>query len=245
MDRVPEPDPFILHPDNQLFLMLPRPKLLPGFFAGARFGTWVTFLVLILGTTIWVVQHWHATAMLTAPFGVRTDAQVERLWTEHEEETTFHVSYSYAPYQDDRLLRGQDRISPKVYESLRNGGSVRICYAMSEPTFSKTFSNCEDPPILSSLFLLWLVSFFVLNVIKDESLRRGRLLPGKIEEINGAWREGVFRVRVRYRFSTPKGRTMVGKARYRRNDLGKDPARLPLPGTPILVQYTAAYHYPV
>jgi len=236
----------LLHPYNQFFLTAPRSKLLPGLFPGRRRVTvWVVFLALTIGMTWWVLRGWHSTVMLTAPSGVYREAQVERLWTERNLETTYFVSYSYAPFHNDQLVHGRDQVSRSVHGSLIQGGTVRICYALREPTFSRAYPNCDDPPIFSSFFLLYWVSTWLIFVVKDESLRRGRLLPGEILEASGSKSEEQFFLRVKYRFSTPKGRSITARARYTRNDLGNDPSQLPLPGTPILVQYNAAFHHPI
>ena len=239
---------FLLDPANGPFVEATSNKRLPGLFRTRknRLLALAIFLFVTAASVALALEGWRTAVMLSAPSGLRRDAQVSDLRVDDNEGKVYRVSYRFAPYGDDRLIEGRDFVAKRFYEQLKRGGVIPICYASSEPALSKALPNCEDTPLVVSGFVITWVAAFLFVFLKDACLRRGRLVPGQIVAVDGVrGEEKTFILIVKYRLVTPGGRVLSGGARCSRTDLGEDLSGLPLPDTPLLVQYAYPFHRPL
>jgi hypothetical protein len=88
-----------------------------------------------------------------------------------------------------------------------------------------------------NLFVWAIVIGMLAKVRRTRRLEQfGRLLKGAVVDCKGTTdSDGDHTVTLRYTFSSPANRKMLGTERHTRNDLKR--ARLPAPGTPLAVLY--------
>lgn len=179
-------------------------------------------------------------------YGVSAQAEITDLSvsTDSESGDSYHASYRYIVRGQVRT--GRQQVNKGFYNRVEQGMNVPIVYATIDPNTSRILASDAGTPFI--LFITIFTAFWnlfvwaiLIGLFADaRRIRRlerfGRVLKGQVVDCKGATdSDGDHTVTLRYAFSSPTGREILGKERQMRNDLNG--ARLPLPGTPLAVLY--------
>lgn len=250
----PERTPFLFHPKNKNFLLGKSTRLHGG---GCSPISIVALLaVFVCGTLIFygtAIESWNRARSLDRD-GVLTEGTVtsRRVYEDSEGSDSYFVTYSFWARERERYFSREQSVTSKSYSRWNDGSAVRIKYLPSDPAKSKLLGDShEDNQQRITMFvaIAALAGVLIAAIIGIERRRRhqrlvrhGSILRGEIVSFTTSEdSDGDLTIRVRYRFTTPAGRTLYKQQRRQANEYKKHPH--PQKSTPVAVVYVDDRHY--
>jgi hypothetical protein len=247
---------FFLDPDNRSYLLGSRPWYYVGTGpATAGCSLIILFVVPALGVA--VLWYMISTKLEWRSFrqkGVPVTARIVDLNSAvgHDADgdpvESYKLTYAFEVPEGGGGKRYQRQLALREgdFNRLRGQETVDVLYRPNDPSFSRLRSEipstdwtqadlagglgCGALPILVAVLAL------LTERGRRQRLADGRILRGEVVKCTGAYDDDKdFRVELTCRFRTPGGREVEVTRRAQRNDLS--PARLPAPGTPVLVRH--------
>jgi hypothetical protein len=157
--------------------------------------------------------------------------------------TTYFLSYSFIV--GGKEYSNEDEVDEDVYDRLKPGSQVKVAYFPGDPdisnisTFSLTDSLCLT--VLMLVVIGWTILFVMFQAYRHHRLSkygqllRGDVLAWEVAEKKAFGRsETVWKVSVKYRFTTPAGQTVSAIKRF---SLNKPSWLMGERGSPVAVIY--------
>ena len=238
--------PFLLNPSNAPLVEQERVRRARRKKT-ARWTFRLGALLLLMMAVLWgvLVPEWVRWFQLEWD-GVSVAGTV----TERQQrEDSYFVRYDYTV--SGQPYAGEQRVSESAYKALADGAAVSVRALPDDPTEARL-----DAASPEEQFRNWLtaavagLTLAALLMLLSAALRRRRalrivppaVLTGQVIACEGALDDdGDFKVKVRFRFLTPRGQTLTGQARQIRNDLRDRP--MPPVGAPVAVYYRHEQSY--
>jgi len=247
----PQPDggPFLLDPTNRKLIAEERRRIAAQKKRGRGAFLLAAIVFLVMGV-LWAlvlpeIRDWYRLD--------RNSAQAEGTITALEESAgRYTMRYAFTVRQGEAVTdyNGAQEIAETTYRRSNVGDPVRVTFWLEDPSLSRT--EIDDPSLemrdrlilgASALAVLALL-FLSLGLVQRQAWRRRRrrILPGQIVSCEGQVdADGDYKVKIRYRFHTPRGQSITAQTSQIRNDLRRKP--LPRPGTAVAVYYRNAHAY--
>ncbi len=245
----PDDGPFLLDPANRKLIAEERQRIAAQKKRGRSTFLLAAIVFLVMGV-LWAlalpqIRDWYRLD--------RHSAQAEGTITALEARDghyTLHYTFSVRQSEAETVHEGQQEINEADYRRLRVGETVRVTFWLEDPNLSRT--ELDDPSLgmrdrlifaAAALAVLALM-FLSLGMVQRQAWlrRRRRILPGQIVACEGQVdADGDYKIKIRYRFRTPRGQIITAQTRQIRNDLRRKP--LPRAGTAVAVYYRNAHAY--
>jgi len=244
VQRLTKRVPFLLDPINARIIAR-ESRQIASRRNGGRIFFALALLLLVFAAVLWilVLPDWLSWYRLRQD-GVSVTGQITHV---QERGQRYYAEYAFQVGRSNiTQYTGEQRITQAAYERLEPNAPVTVTYLPSDPHQSRLDErNPGDQQrgwlTLTAIALtLFAVSLALLALDQHGQSRREqfdwRVQRGQLIECNGRLDEdGDFKINLRYRFRTPGGQMIVGKATQIRNDLKESP--LPQPGAPVAVYY--------
>ena len=256
MKRSPTEGVFFLNPDNRSYVESTR----PWYYVGTGPATpGCSLVILFVVPVVGVAMLWYliATKLEWRSFrqnGISVSARIVDLdsdWgqdADGNQEVSYKVKYAFEVPEGEGGQRYERQVplGKGEFERLQGRRTVDVIYRPGNPSFSRLLSELPAAEWtgadLGGLFCCGVLPILlpVLALLTErgqrQRLTRGRVLRGEVVTCSGDYDDDHdFQVTLTCRFRTPRGREVELTRRAQRNDLS--PARLPAPGTPVLVRY--------
>jgi hypothetical protein len=250
-------EPFLLNPDNRALM---EGRVSYKHLAKderertARSLTLIIPLSVIVGIFLiaLTVTEWQNWSMLRDS-GVRTQGIIaDRRIDTSGDGTSYHIQYTYQhipPYSDGapHTFIHERQVSRSFYEHVEQGMPIDVVYAPDDPTIS-TLDVGLSPPWQITLFsIVGVPAFLGIPIFLRHRLARqndiarrlregSSKLLGEVVTCQKDLDDDVCTVTLSYRFTSPEsGQVLDDTQVCKRNDLTS--ARMPTPGTPVIVLY--------
>ncbi len=245
----PEDGPFLLDPSNRKLINEERQRLAAQKKRGRSAFLLAALVFLVMGVLWALALPQMRDAYRLDRHSARAEGTVVAL---EPRDGSYVMRYTFPVRQGEAetLYQGEQTIAEADYRRLQTGESVQVTFWLEDPTLSRT--EVDDPSLemrdrlifaASALAVLALL-FLSLGMVQRQAWlrRKRRILPGQIVACEGQVdADGDFKVKVRYRFRTPRGQVITAQTSQIRNDLRRKP--LPRPGTAVAVYYRNAHAY--
>jgi hypothetical protein len=242
-------DPFLIEPDSPSLLHDPDTRARSVFRGRLFLGFLVVLECLFLLPMAWAVSEWFTRFRLHQS-GVDVVGRVTALEEDNGSEGEVYYTVHYEIEVDGKRLPGLAReasVTGSYFEKLKVGSAVPVRY-LPESGVSRLVEDHEKLGMSIVVFLGFLVAaaiflaLFFVSARKVRLLRDGQILDGELLACRGELdSEKDYQLRATYKFVTPEGRSLEGKAEAERNDW-KDRS-LPASGTPVAVLYLNDDHF--
>ncbi len=245
----PSDGPFLLDPTNRKLISEERQRIAAQKKRG-RGAFWLAAIVFLLMGVLWaLVLPQIRDAYRLDHHGAQAEGTVTALEA-RDGDYLLRYAYSVRQGESETPYDGEQSITESAYRQMRVGDPVRVTFWLDNPTLSRT--EADDPSLetrdrlilgASALAVLAL-AFLSLGMVQRQAWlrRRRRILPGQIVSCEGTTDpDGDYKVKIRYRFRTPRGQVITAQTSQIRNDLRRKP--LPRPGTAVAVYYRNAHAY--
>ena len=247
---------FFLDPDNRSYLRGRRPWYYVGT-GPATAGCSLIILFVIPALGVAVLGYMIATKLEWLSFrhnGVPVAARVADLSSEMDQNTDgdpverYKLKYAFEVPEGEggKHYERQVWLAQGDFNRLQGRETVDVLYRPGDPSFSRLVSEVPATELtqadLAGGFLCGVLPILVAVLAllgeraRRQSLAAGRILRGEVVTCTGSYDDDKdFQVELTCRFRTPGGGEVELTRRAQRNDLS--PARLPPPGTPVLVRH--------
>ncbi|MEW6578881.1 MAG: HEAT repeat domain-containing protein [Chloroflexota bacterium] len=239
--------PFLLNPSNAPLVEQERARRAKRKKT-ARWTFRLGALLLLLMAVLWgaLVPEWVRWFQFE-----RDGVTVAGMVAEREQrgDDRYIVRYRYSV--GDEEYAGEQRVTESAYAALADGAAVSVRVLPDDPADARLEADSPEDRFRNYLTAVVAgLTLAALLMLLSAVLRRRRalrivppaVLTGQVVACEGALDDdGDFKVKVRFRFLTPRGQTLSGQARQIRNDLRDRP--LPPTGAPVAVYYRHEQSY--
>lgn len=173
--------------------------------------------------------------------GVTTQGEVLGLEARSGDRYIAYYRFATGEIEEETFYSGEQPVSREFYNSLAEDTPIDVIYLPDDPNQSR-LDDDQSPADQQRYRFTYaaagcLVVIGLLLTLRTIQRRPNKhIIRGQVVSSTGHKdTDGDFNIKLRYRFQSPGGRTVVDQTSHIRNDLDK--SSLPRPGTPIVVYY--------